>query len=76
MTLGKEEKVEKQSWRYVRSWRGEPKLTRERITVIDLEKAFEKVDWKLLSHAMKRAGYSWKDRRLILNIHRPTQIFT
>ncbi|KAL4100956.1 hypothetical protein QTP88_020980 [Uroleucon formosanum] len=40
------------------------------ITFIDLEKAFDKVDWFLLFGTLKRRGIDWKDRRIILRLYR------
>jgi hypothetical protein len=40
------------------------------VTFIDLEKAFDKVNWKLLFKRMKKVGLDWKDRRLILALYR------
>jgi hypothetical protein len=40
------------------------------VTFIDLEKAFDKVNWKLLCKTMKKVGLDRKDRRLILALYR------
>lgn len=40
------------------------------IAFIDLEKAFDKVDRKLLFNTLRVAGVDWKDRRLILNLYK------
>lgn len=40
------------------------------LTFIDLKKAFDKVDWKLLFRGIKEIGMDWKDRRLILNLYK------
>lgn len=40
------------------------------VTFIDLEKAFDKVDWILLMKTLKNKRIDWKDRRLILNLYR------
>lgn len=36
------------------------------LTFIDLEKAFDCVNWKLLFRAIKKIGSDWKDRRIFL----------
>jgi hypothetical protein len=40
------------------------------IAFVDLEKAFDKIDWKLLYNTLREAGVNWKDRRLILNLYK------
>jgi len=40
------------------------------IAFVDLEKAFDKIDWKLLFNTLRKAGIDWKDRRLILNSYK------
>uniref|UniRef100_A0A8D8VCQ7 Reverse transcriptase domain-containing protein n=1 Tax=Cacopsylla melanoneura TaxID=428564 RepID=A0A8D8VCQ7_9HEMI len=40
------------------------------IAFVDLEKAFVKVDWKLLFESLKNAGLDWRDRKLILNLYK------
>ncbi|VVC25180.1 Reverse transcriptase domain [Cinara cedri] len=46
------------------------------ITFIDLEKAFDKIDWFLLFGILKRKGIDWKNRRIILRLYKdqPTLI--
>ena len=39
------------------------------ICFVDYEKAFDRVDWKKLMHALRRIGVDWKDRRLIGNLY-------
>uniref|UniRef100_A0A8D8Y198 Craniofacial development protein 2 n=1 Tax=Cacopsylla melanoneura TaxID=428564 RepID=A0A8D8Y198_9HEMI len=39
-------------------------------TFIDLEKAFDKVDWELLFKALKKANIDWKDRRFIMKLYK------
>jgi len=40
------------------------------ITFVDLEKAFDKVDWKLIFNTLKEAEVDWKDSHLILNLYK------
>ncbi|KAI5755057.1 hypothetical protein M8J77_013699 [Diaphorina citri] len=40
------------------------------IAFIDLEKAFDKVDWRLLFKTLKDAEIDWKDRKFILNLYK------
>uniref|UniRef100_A0A8D8U352 Craniofacial development protein 2 n=1 Tax=Cacopsylla melanoneura TaxID=428564 RepID=A0A8D8U352_9HEMI len=40
------------------------------VTFIDLEKAFDKVDWALLFKTLKERKIDWKDRRLILRLYK------
>lgn len=39
-------------------------------TFIDLEKAFDKIDWIKLFKTLKVKGIDWRDRRIILNLYR------
>lgn len=39
-------------------------------TFIDLEKAFDKIDWKLLFTTLKNKGVDWRDRRIIFNLYK------
>ena len=39
------------------------------VCFVDYEKAFDRVDWKKLMHALRRIGVDWKDRRLIGNLY-------
>jgi hypothetical protein len=36
---------------------------------IDFEKAFDRVNWKILMETLKKIGIDWKDRRLIQNLY-------
>lgn len=38
-------------------------------TFIDLEKAFDKVDWRLLFTTLKEKGIDWRDRRMIFKLY-------
>lgn len=40
------------------------------IAFVDMEKAFDKVDCKLLFTTLKKVRVDWKDRRLILNLYK------
>lgn len=40
------------------------------IAFVNLEKAFDKVDWELLFNTLREAGVDLKDRRLILNLYK------
>lgn len=40
------------------------------LTFIDLQKAFDMVDWKLLFGTMKEINLDWRDRRLIWNLYK------
>lgn len=40
------------------------------VTFIDLEKAFDKVDWALLFKTLKDRKVDWKDRRMILKLYK------
>ena len=35
---------------------------------VDLEKAFDRVDWKKLMGILKKIGVDWKERRLLSNL--------
>lgn len=37
---------------------------------IDLEKTFDKVDWKILFKILREKGINWKDRRFIYNLYK------
>ena len=39
------------------------------ICFVDYEKAFDRVDWRILMRALKRVGVDWRDRRLIANLY-------
>jgi len=39
------------------------------ICFVDYEKAFDRVDWRRLLHALRRMGIDWRDRRLIGNLY-------
>ncbi|KAI5717312.1 hypothetical protein M8J77_003669 [Diaphorina citri] len=39
-------------------------------TFIDLEKAFDKINWKLLFQILKDKGINWRDRRVIFNLYK------
>ena len=39
------------------------------VCFVDYEKAFDRVDWKKLMHALRRIEVDWKDRRLIGNLY-------
>jgi len=39
------------------------------ICFVDYEKAFDRVDWKKLMHALRKRGVDWRDRRLIGNLY-------
>ena len=41
---------------------------------VDLEKAFERVDWKNLMGTLKKVGVAWKERRLISNLYMKQRI--
>ena len=36
---------------------------------VDLEKAFDKVDWKILMSTLKEIGVDWRDRRMIKQLY-------
>ena len=36
---------------------------------VDLEKAFDRVDWKKLMGILKKIGVDWKERRLLSNLY-------
>ncbi|VVC42424.1 Reverse transcriptase domain [Cinara cedri] len=40
------------------------------IAFVDLKKAFDKIDRKLLFNTLREAGINWKDRHLILNLYK------
>lgn len=40
------------------------------IAFVDLEKAFDKIDWKLLFESLKNSGLDWRDRKFILNLYK------
>lgn len=40
------------------------------LAFVDLEKAFDKVDWSILFETLRNAGIDWKDRRFILNLYK------
>ena len=40
------------------------------VAFVDLEKAFDKVDWELLLTTLRKTGIDWKDRRFILNLYK------
>uniref|UniRef100_A0A8D9DT62 Craniofacial development protein 2 n=1 Tax=Cacopsylla melanoneura TaxID=428564 RepID=A0A8D9DT62_9HEMI len=40
------------------------------LAFVDLEKAFDKVDWSLLFETLRNTGIDWKDRRFILNLYK------
>jgi hypothetical protein len=44
------------------------------VCFIDLEKAFDRVDWEKLLEILKRKGIDWKDRRLIRNLYLKQEI--
>ena len=45
------------------------------ICFVDYEKAFDRVDWKKLMHALRRIGVDWKDRRLIGNLYMGQKVY-
>ena len=36
---------------------------------VDLEKAFDRVDWKKLMGILNKIGVDWKERRLLSNLY-------
>jgi len=36
---------------------------------VDLEKAFDRVDWKILLSTLKEIGVDWRDRRMIKQLY-------
>lgn len=40
------------------------------LAFVDLEKAFDKVDWSILLKTLRNAGINWKDKRFILNLYK------
>lgn len=40
------------------------------VCFVDLEKAFDKVNWDKLVYILKRKGVDWRDRRLIANLYK------
>lgn len=40
------------------------------VVFVDIQKAFDKVNWKQLFKAMKNIGLDWRDRRLILLLYK------
>ena len=41
---------------------------------VELEKAFDKVDWKNLMGILKKIGADWKERRLLSNLYTKQRI--
>ena len=41
---------------------------------VDLEKAFDRVDWKKLMGILKKIGVDWKERRLLSNLYMKQRI--
>ena len=41
---------------------------------VDLEKAFDRVDWKNLMGTLKKIGVDWKERRLLSNLYTKQRI--
>ena len=41
---------------------------------MDYEKAFDKIEWRRLLHALRRMGIDWRDRRLIGNLYMGQQM--
>ena len=41
---------------------------------VDLEKAFDRVDWKKLTGILKKIGVDWKERRLLSNLYMKQRI--
>src|SRR3984885_1819812 len=39
------------------------------VCFVDYEKAFDRVDWRRLLHALRKMGVDWRDRRLIGNLY-------
>src|SRR6218665_495580 len=44
------------------------------ICFVDYEKAFDRVEWRRLLHALRRMGIDWRDRRLIGNLYMGQQM--
>src|SRR6218665_3502219 len=44
------------------------------ICFADYEKAFDRVEWRRLLHALRRMGIDWRDRRLIGNLYMGQQM--
>ena len=42
--------------------------------IVELEKAFDRVDWKKLMGIMKKIGVDWKERRLLSNLYMEQRI--
>jgi len=40
------------------------------IGFIDLEKAFDTVNWNLLMNTLKRTGLDWRDRKMIIELYK------
>lgn len=40
------------------------------MALVDLEKAFDKVNWKWFFMSLWNAGISWNDRRFIFNLYK------
>ena len=40
----------------------------------DLEKAFDRVDWKTLMGILKKIGVDWKERRRLSNLYKKQRI--
>ena len=41
---------------------------------VDLEKAFDRVDWEKLMRILKKIGVDWKERRLLSNLYMKQRI--
>ena len=39
------------------------------VCFVDLQKAFDRVNWTKLMHILKRTGIDWGERRLISNLY-------
>ena len=41
---------------------------------VDLEKSFERMDWKKVMGILKKIGVNWKERRLLSNLYMKQRI--